>query len=80
VIAPVEVLIDRPGGRPVADHEAMVAVGDESVAESATVVMALPETLDWLVWPATVTVLVTVQVNEVDALSAWLSVAVTVTG
>jgi len=45
VTDPVEVLIDRPAGRPVADHEAMVAVDDESEAEPASVLIALPDTL-----------------------------------
>ena len=31
VMAPVELLIERPAGRPVADHEAMVAVDDTAI-------------------------------------------------
>jgi len=45
VIAPVEVSIDRPAGRPVADHEAMAAVDEESEAELVSVLIALPDTL-----------------------------------
>ena len=44
VMAPLEVLIDSPAGRPVAD-QVMVAVDDESVAELVSVVMAVPDTL-----------------------------------
>ena len=62
-----------------ADHEAMVAVDEESVAESVRAVMAVPDTEVWLVCPATVTVLVIVQENVVEADRAWESVAVTVT-
>jgi hypothetical protein len=79
VTAPVAELIERPAGRPVADHEAMVAVDEESVAELVSAVMAEPDTEVWLVCPATVTVLVIVQENVVEAARAWESVAVTVT-
>ena len=78
VIAPVEVLIDSPAGRPVAD-QVRVAPDWESVAELVTAVMAVPVTVDWLPGLATVTVLVTFQVNDAVAVSAWESVAVTVT-
>ena len=62
-IVPVDELIDSPAGRPVAD-QVRVAPDWESVAESVTGVMAVPETEDWLPGLATATVLVTVQVNE----------------
>ena len=44
VMAPVEVLIDRPAGSPVADHEEMVAVEEESDAVSDSEETALPDT------------------------------------
>ena len=44
VMAPVEVLMFRPAGNPVADHDEMVAVDDESEAVLASVGMALPDT------------------------------------
>jgi hypothetical protein len=46
VMAPDDELMDSPAGRPVADHEAMVAVEEESVAELCNVEMAVPERLD----------------------------------
>ena len=52
-----------PAGSPVAD-QVRVAPDWESVAESVTAVMALPETFDWLPGLATETLLVMVQVNE----------------
>jgi hypothetical protein len=64
VIDPVELLIDSPLGRPVAD-QASVAPDWVSVAELETAVMAVPVTADLLPGLATVTVLVTVQVIEV---------------
>ena len=42
MILPVEALITRPGGRPVADHELIVAVVDESVAVGVNPEMAVP--------------------------------------
>jgi hypothetical protein len=66
VLAPLEELMVRPAGRPVADHELMVAVDDESDAELWSVEMAVLVTLDWLPGLATVTVLVTFQVNVVE--------------
>ena len=65
VMAPVELLIDRPAGRPVAD-QVKVAPDWVSVAVVVSGVIAVPETLDWLPGLATATVLVTVQLNEVD--------------
>jgi hypothetical protein len=56
-MAPVVGARDRPAGRPVADQEAMVAVGDESVALLSTAVTAVPAGLDWAPGLATVTVL-----------------------
>ena len=79
VTAPVDELIDEPGGqaggRPRGDGGRRGGVGGRSVRA----VMAEPDTEDWLVCPATVTVLVIVQVNVVEADRAWESVAVTVT-
>jgi hypothetical protein len=66
VMAPLEPLMVSPAGRPVADHEVMVAADDESVAELWSVEMAVPVTLDWAPGLATVTVLVMFQVKEVD--------------
>lgn len=79
MIVPVVGEMVRPGGRPAADHDVMVAVGDESTAESESEGIAVPDTSDWALCPETVTVLVTVQVNEAEADSACESVAVTVT-
>jgi len=79
VIAPVMVLIDRPAGRPVADHDAMVAVDEESVADGVSVVMAVPETLAWAPGLVTDTELVTFQVKVVEPGVPALSVAVRVT-
>jgi hypothetical protein len=78
VMVPVEELMVRPAGRPVAVHET-VAVDDESWDELLSGVMAEPVTLDWLPGLVTVTVLVMFQVNVVLALNACESVAVTVT-
>ena len=78
VMDPVELLMDRPLGRPVAD-QVSVAPDWESVAELETAVMAVPVTADLLPGLATVTVLETFQVNDVVAVRAWESVAVTVT-
>jgi hypothetical protein len=79
VMAPLEVLMLRPLGNPVAVHELMVAVDDESVAELERVEMAEPERFDCAPGLATLTVLETVQVNDVLALNDSESVAVTVT-
>ncbi len=78
-MAPVPELIDSPGGRPVAEYELMVAVDDVSVADVEIAWMAVPDRLLWEPGLVTVTVLVTVQVKLVEALSASESVAVTVT-
>ena len=51
------------GGSPVADHDEIVAVDDESEAEGVNVLMAVPETLVWVPGLVTLTVLVMVQVN-----------------
>jgi Rieske Fe-S protein len=66
VIEPVVELMDRPAGRPVADHETMVAVDDESVAELVSVLMAEPDTWVWAPGFVTVTVLVMFQVKVVE--------------
>ena len=78
VIDPVELLIDRPVGSPVAD-QVRVAPDWESVAELETAVIAVPVTAALLPGLATVTVLVTFQVKDAVAVRAWESVAVTVT-
>jgi hypothetical protein len=79
VIAPVVGLIDRPAGRPVADHDAMVAVDDESVADGVSVPMAAPETSLCAPGLVTDTELVTFQVKVVEPAVPALSVAVRVT-
>ena len=66
VMAPVEVLIDRPAGSPVADHDEMVAVDDESEADGVRVEMALPDTWDWVPGLVTDTVLVMFQVKVAE--------------
>ena len=79
VTVPVEPAMDSPGGRPEADHEAMVAVDDESVAELVSPAMAVPVTLLWPEWAVTETVLVIVQVNAAVPLKLLPSVAVRTT-
>ena len=79
VMAPLLELMDSPAGSPVAVHEEIVAVDDESWAELDSVEMAVPDRFDCAPGLVTVTVLLTVQVNEVFALNASESVAVTVT-
>ena len=66
VMAPEVVLIESPAGSPVADHEEMVAVDDESEADGASVEMALPDTWDWVPGLVTDTALVTVHEKEVE--------------
>jgi hypothetical protein len=78
-MAPLEPLMVRPVGKPVWDHEVMVAAEEESDAELLSVEIGVPVTLDWVPGLATVTVLVTFHVNVVLAVSVWVSVAVTVT-
>ena len=67
VIAPVEELIAKPVGRPVAD-QVMVAVDDVSVAVAVIGEIAVPEMFDLAVVPGLVTamVLVTFQVNVAE--------------
>ncbi len=78
VTDPVDVLIDRPAGSPVADHD-NVAPDWVSVAEFVTVEMAVPVTDDLAPGFVTATVLVTVQLKADEvADSAWESVTVTV--
>jgi hypothetical protein len=78
VMDPVDELIDRPAGSPVAD-QVKVAPDWLSVAEFGTALIAVPVTADLLPGLATVTLLVMFQVNDVEEVSAWESVAVTVT-
>jgi hypothetical protein len=78
-IDPDEVSMDSPGGSPVADHEVIDAVDEESVAEAARALMAVPDTFDWSPESATATVLVIVQVNDVEPEAPEPSVAVSVT-
>jgi hypothetical protein len=78
VIVPVEVLMESPAGSPVADHEEIVAVDEESVAELVRAVMAEPETFDLVPGLVTVTVLVMFQVKVAVAVRASESVAVMV--
>jgi len=79
VIDPVDVSMDSPAGSPVADHEVMVAVDDESAAELVSVLIAVPDPADWLAWDPTVTVLVTFQVKVAAPEAPAESVAVMVT-
>jgi hypothetical protein len=69
---------DRPPGRPVAD-QVSVAVDEESVADAARGLMAMPEGVVCAPGSATVTTLVTVQPKEADPAAPDPSVAVTVT-
>ena len=78
VIEPVEELIDRPAGSPVADH-VRVAPDWESAAEFVTVPITVPVTFDLAPGLVTVTVLDMFHVKVVVADRAWESVAVTVT-
>ena len=71
VIDPVELLIDRPAGRPVAD-QVNVAPAWVSVAESDTAVMAEPVTAVLLPGLVTDTVLDTFHVNDAVAVRAAL--------
>jgi hypothetical protein len=41
-MAPVVAFMESPGGRPVADHELILAVDDESVADIVRLEMAFP--------------------------------------
>ena len=78
-MSPVAGAMARPAGRPVADQVVMGAA-DEPVALRASVVMELPETLDWGPGGVTVTVSPTVQVKLAVPVKPALSVAVTMTG
>ena len=75
---PVELSIDSPAGRPVADHVS-VAVEEESVALTSTGAMAVPDRSDWSPGLVTATELVIVQANEAESVAPEPSVAVTVT-
>ena len=76
VILPVVELMERPAGRPVADHELIVAVFDESVADSVSPEMAFLLVELWDAGLATVTVLVTLHVKLADPVKPAESVAV----
>jgi len=84
MVPAVAVRMDRPTGRPLADQEAMVADGDESVAALSRAVMAMPVGLDWGPGLVTLTVLapaglVMAQVKLAGPLRPEASVAVTLT-
>lgn len=68
VICPVVEEMLSPAGRPVADHDVMVAVDEESLADRDSVFMALPLVEDCDAGLVTVTVLVTVQVKLAEPL------------
>ena len=78
-IVPVEVSMDRPGGSPVADHEAIDAVDEESVAESSRALTADARHVRLAPGSATDTELVIVQANDVEPEAPEPSVAVSVT-
>jgi hypothetical protein len=78
-MVPVAELMDSPGGSPVAAHDEMVAVDDESVAEAARAVMAVPTVELWAPGLVTVTVLVTVHENVALPVKPPESFAVAVT-
>ena len=78
VMVPVDELMDRPAGRPVA-VQVMVTPLSVSVALLATGVMAEPVTEVWLAGLATMIDEVIVKVNEVDPAKKAPSVAVPVT-
>jgi hypothetical protein len=62
-MAPVVALRERPVGRPVADHELIVAVDEESVAVRVRVEIAFPLVELWAPGLVTVTVLVLLAVT-----------------
>ena len=64
VMAPVEALMARPTGKPVAP-KVLVAPDEVSDAETVSVVMAVPEVEFWVAGAVTVTVLEMVQVKLV---------------
>ena len=77
-IRPLVGSIEIPAGRPAADHELMVAVGDESVADEDRGVMEEPLWSDWAPGLATDTELPTVQVKVADPEKPASSVAMMV--
>jgi hypothetical protein len=77
-MVPIDELIERPAGRPVAD-QVSVAPAWVSVAELVSGVMAEPAPEDWADLPVTVTVLVTVQVKAAEPAWPLLSLAVSTT-
>ena len=66
LMTPVAEAMVTPAGRPVADHDEMVAPEPEVVAVGWTVVMAVPLTVDLVEGTVTATVLVMVQVKVVE--------------
>ena len=73
VTRPVAASMDRPAGRPVADHEAMVA--SASVAVAAIGLIAVPEASERAPRLVTDTGPVTVQVKLAAPMAPELSVA-----
>jgi len=78
VIVPLEALIDRPAGSPVADQVIVTPIS-VSVALDVSGVMAEPVVLVWLPGLATVIDEVRVQVNEVLPTKEFVSVAYSTT-
>ena len=78
-IVPVVGEIDSPVGSPEAD-QVRLTVADVSVEDSVTGMIETPTRLVWLPGPVTVTVSVTVQVNDTVPVDPAPSDAVTVTG
>ncbi len=70
----------KPAGRPVTDHEVIVAPTDKSVAVAVSGVIVVPDKLVWSPGLVTTTVLVTVQVKLAEPEPPTPSVAVMVTG
>jgi hypothetical protein len=79
VILPLLALIFRPVGRPVADHEEIFAVDDESVADRVRAEMAVPLVDPGLATVTVSTTLFTLQAKLADPVKPALSVAVAVT-
>ena len=79
-MVPVDGSIDRPGGSVPWAEAVVVAVDDVSVDPTVSGEIAEPEVSVWAPGFVTATVLVTVQVNEVDPTNPAESVTVTDTG
>jgi hypothetical protein len=77
---PVEELIESPGGSVPPADALVVAVDEESEDATVSGVMAVPDTFVWAPGPVTVTVLVTVHVNDVEPTNPAESVTATDTG